>query len=163
MDSYLEAYGASEENRAKRLALLKRVVISVVLLLMTAMVTYAVFRNYPEEHQVNSFLSDLRNKDYTAAYRMWGCTEATPCRDYSFARFNEDWGPSSQHANAAAARLGTSQSCGSGVILRLDYPGAEPMNLWVERNNHVIGFAPWPECPGRHLHIGAFFRSLFNR
>jgi len=34
--------------------------------------------------------------------------------------------------------------------------------LWVERNGQVISYAPWPECPGRHWHIGAWLRSLFN-
>ena len=162
MAGYLEEYGALEDRRARRLALLKRWGLIVLLLLIVATVAYAVFKNYSEEKQVKTFLGKLQAKDYAGAYRMWGCTESTPCRDYSFARFNDDWGPNSPHAKSPAPHIDTSQSCGSGVILRLDYPHAEPVPLWVERGTGVLSFAPWPECPGRHLHLGAFFRSLFG-
>jgi hypothetical protein len=57
-----------------------------------------------------------------------------------------------------------SQTCGSGVVVRLDYNGnQEAVPLWVERESKMISFAPWPECPGRHLRIGAWWRSLFGR
>jgi hypothetical protein len=163
MSSYLEEYGAGEEQRARRRKRIKRGSIAAVLLLIVAVVVYAVFKNYPEQRQVNAFVETLRKQDYQAAYRMFGCTETTPCRDYSFPKFMDDWGPKSRHADASSAHIGLSQSCGTGVILRVDYQGAEPVPLWVERNTHVVSFAPWPECPGRHLHIGAFLRSLFNR
>jgi hypothetical protein len=35
--------------------------------------------------------------------------------------------------------------------------------LDIERSTNVISFAPWAECPGRHLHIGTWLRSLFGR
>lgn len=163
MSSYLEAYGADEEQRARRLQRIKRSIAGLALLIVTALVLYAVFKNYPEQRQVKAFIENLRKQDYQAAYRMFGCTEATPCRDYSFQKFMDDWGPKSHHADTASAHIGLSQSCGTGVILRVDYNGAEPVPLWVERSTHVVSFAPWPECPGRHLHIGTFLRSLFNR
>jgi hypothetical protein len=34
--------------------------------------------------------------------------------------------------------------------------------LWVERTSKVISFSPQPECPGRHLHLGTWLRSLFS-
>ena len=163
MSSYLEEYGAGEEQRARRLSRIKRAGIVAGLVLLSAAVAYAVFRNYPEQQQVKTFLENLRNKDYQSAYRLFGCTETNPCRDYAFQKFMEDWGPQSGHADAASAHIGMSQSCGTGVILRVDYQGAEPVPLWVERNTHLLSFAPDPECRGRHLHIGAFLRSLFNR
>lgn len=163
MSSYLEEYGAGEEQRARRLRLIKRASIALLLLLATAAVVYAVFKNYPEQRQVTAFLEALRKQDYQAAYRMFGCTETNPCRDYPFQKFMEDWGPKSAHADAASAHIAMSQSCGTGVVLRVEYKGAEPVPLWVERSTHVVSFAPDPECRGRHLHIGAFLRSLFNR
>ncbi len=49
----------------------------------------------------------------------------------------------------AAASIGLSQSCGTGVVVRLDYKGAQDsVPLWVERDSETISFAPWPECPG---------------
>src|SRR5438105_243737 len=163
MSSYLEAYGADEEQRASRLQRMKRGIAGAVILIVAALIIYAVFKNYPEQRQVKAFVEDLRKQDYQAAYRMFGCTETTPCRDYTFQKFLDDWGPKSRHADAASAHIGMSQSCGTGVILRLDYKGAEPVPLWVERGTHVVSYAPWPECPGRHVHIGTFLRSLFSR
>jgi hypothetical protein len=162
MASYLESYGAVENQRARRIRLLKWVSIGVVCALFVGAVAYALFKNLGEEQQVKGFLVHLRNQEYQDAYRMWGCTEATPCRDYAFPKFMEDWGPNTPHANTAAAKISMSQSCGTGVLIRLDYPHAEPVTLWVERSTKVIGFAPWPECPGRHWHIGTFLRGLFG-
>jgi hypothetical protein len=163
MSSYLEEYGAGEEQRAKRLRRIKRGSIAALLALIVAVVIFAVFKNYPEQQQAESFLEDLRKQDYQAAYRMFGCTETNPCRDYTFQKFMDDWGPKSAHADSTSAHIGMSQSCGTGVILRIDYKGAEPVPLWVERSTHLVSFAPDPECRGRHLHVGAFLRSLFTR
>jgi hypothetical protein len=93
---------------------------------------------------------------------MWGCNETHPCPQYTFPKFLEDWGPKSEHAGNPTASIGLSQSCGSGVVIRLDYKGSESVPLWVERDTGVISFAPWPECPGRHLHFGTWLKSLFN-
>lgn len=163
MASYLEAYGSSEEQKARRGTLVKRGILLLFGLLIAVGLAYLLFHNYPEEKQVKGFLDDLRRQDYQAAYQRWGCTGATPCRDYPFQKFMDDWGPKGSHSDVASAHIGMSQSCGTGVILRADYKGAEPVPLWVERGNHVISFAPWPECPGRHFHPGTFLRSLFSR
>ena len=163
MSSYLEAYGAAEEKRAGTLRLLKITVISLLCAATVGLILYAIFKNYPEERQLKLFVTLLQKKDYPGAYRMWGCTEAQPCPNYSFDRFLEDWGPKSAHADASSAHIGLSQACGTGVVLRIDYSSAEPVPMWVERDTKIIGFAPWPECPGRHLRIGAWLRSLFNK
>jgi hypothetical protein len=163
MSSYLEAYGSIEEQKAKRGTLVRRGILLLILLLAVGGLGYALFHNYREEAQVKGFLADLRKPDYQAAYGLWGCTDATPCRDYSFEKFMDDWGPKSGHADASSGHIGLSQSCGTGVILRVDYNGAAAVPLWVERGTRVVSYAPWPECPGRHFHFGAFLRSLFNR
>ena len=94
---------------------------------------------------------------------MWGCTDAHPCPEYPFTKFMDDWGPKSSHADQASANIGLSQSCGSGVVIRIDYKGSEEaVPLWVERDSGTISFAPWPECPGRHLHFGEWVRSIFG-
>ena len=69
----------------------------------------------------------------------------------------------SAYAQAASrAKLDIVDYCGSGVVVALAYPGKEGVSLWVERGTNVISFAPWERCPGRHLQLGAFFRSLFS-
>jgi hypothetical protein len=162
MGGYLEAYGAGEERRVRRVRLIKIALIAGVCAAIVGAVLYAVFKNYGEERQVKTFIEALRKPDYQVAYRMWGCNESHPCRDYSFDKFMEDWGPKSAHASVASARIGLSQSCGTGVLLRVDYKGAEPVSLWVERDGQVLSYAPWPECPGPHWRVGAWLRSLFN-
>jgi hypothetical protein len=164
MSSYLEAYGDAEEHRARVLAIIKTSSIILVCVLIAGLILYGIFKNHSEEQRAKTFLGLLQARNYPAAYAMWGCTDAHPCPEYPFAKFQEDWGPQSAHANESAARLGLSQSCGSGVLLRVDYPGSEePVSLWVERSSGVISFAPWAECPGRHLHFGTWLRSVFSR
>jgi hypothetical protein len=164
MAGYLEAYGAAEEQRAKRIQLIK--ISSIVLgsVIVVALIAYGIFKNHSEEQQAKTFVSLLQAHDYQGAYRLWGCSDTHPCPDYPFNKFLEDWGPKSAHADQSSAHIGLSQSCGSGVVIRLDYQGSqEPVSLWVERSTKIISFAPWAECPGRHLHIGAWLRSLFGR
>jgi hypothetical protein len=164
MSGYLEAYGASEERRAGTLRRLKTISIVVVVVVAVGAILYAVFKNHSQEQQAKSFVALLQSHDYPAAYRMWGCTESHPCRDYAFEKFMEDWGPKSAHADQSTASIGLSQTCGSGVVIRMDYKAPmEAVALWVERDSKVLSFAPWAECPGRHLHVGAWLRSLFGR
>jgi hypothetical protein len=164
MSSYLEAYGAAEQQRARRIGLLKNFSIVLAAVLVAGLILYAIFKNHSEERQAENFLGLLAAHNYPVAYTMWGCTETHPCPQYPFSKFLEDWGPQSAHAGApAAASIGLSQSCGSGVVIRLDYKGsADSVPLWVEHDTGTISFAPWPECPGRHLHFGTWLKSLFG-
>jgi hypothetical protein len=164
VSSYLEEYGAAEQRRARILGIVKTSSIILGSVVVLGLLLYGVFKNYSEEQRTKTFLGLLEAHNNQAAYAMWGCTDSHPCPDYPFAKFQEDWGPKSEHANQSAAHIGLSQSCGNGVLIRLDYKAAEePVSLWVERDSGVISFAPWPECPGRHLHFGAWLRSVFGR
>jgi len=162
MSSYLEAYGAAEGNRAKRIHQIKLGAIAFITVAVVGSILFGVFRNYSEEQKVKSFVASLRSQDYAGAYKMWGCTDAHPCKEYPLNKFMDDWGPKSPHADQSSAHIAVSQTCGSGVVIRLEYKGTEPVPLWIERDSKVLGFAPWPECPGKHLHVGAWLRSLFN-
>lgn len=164
MSGYLEAYGAAEAQRARILGIVKNVLIVLGVLLVAGLILFAVFRNHSEEQRVKTFVDLLQARNYQAAYAMWGCTENHPCVEYAFPKFLEDWGPKSAHAGAPASMaIGLSQSCGSGVLIRVDYKKpANRVALWVERDNGVISFAPWAECPGRHLHFGAWLKSIFG-
>jgi len=164
MSSYLEAYGAAEEHRARVLGIVKTSSIVLACVLVVGLILYGVFKNHSEEQRARTFVGLLEAHNYPAAYAMWGCTETHPCPEYPFKKFQEDWGPQSAHANESVAQIGMAQSCGSGVLIRLDYKGPEePVSLWVERDSGIISFAPWAECPGRHLHFGAWLKSIFGR
>ncbi len=163
MGSYLETYGSQEAHRAKRAHQIRLAATVAGIVLVAAAILYGSLRNYREVSQVKGFLRLLRAGQYQDAYRMWGCSEETPCPSYPFPKFREDWGPGSSHADSASARIGDVESCGSGVLVHVNLAGSAPAALWVERGTGIIGFSPFDECPGRHLRIGAFFKSLFGK
>src|SRR5579863_6941169 len=129
MGSYLDAYAAAGEQSAKRGQLIKRVAISVLTVAVVATVAYFFFRTWSQERVVNQFLEDLQHKDYQTAYKLWGCTPETPCKDYAPDKFNEDWGPSSPYSNAAAFKVEHVDYCDSGVVFNLTYPKQEELGL----------------------------------
>ncbi len=146
MPGYLDQYGVGDEKREK---LIKRVVITVLGLVIIGGVGYFFLKNYRQEGQVRTFFELLAKRDYKGAYALWGCTDTHPCAEYPMAAFLQDWGPQSEHADVSSAHVSKSRSCGSGVIITVDYgknQGKED-KLWVERDNLTIGFSPWPGCP----------------
>jgi hypothetical protein len=143
MSGYLENYGAGQEKRERRL---KRVALVAALVVVVGGTSYFFLRNYRETQQAKLFFNLLRNKDYTAAYALWGCTPATPCRDYSMPKFMEDWGPGSGHAELAALQITNVRGCSSGVIIEANFGGGVIEYLWVDREHRNLGFAPFPVC-----------------
>jgi hypothetical protein len=157
MAAYLANYGAGEEQREKRI---QRILIGAGIVLAVAglyLLTFKtpileryiravqIIKNHREEKQTEEFLALLRKGDYKGAYRLWGCTDDKPCRDYSFKNFMDDWGPQSLRLDNPP-RITKSRSCGSGVILTVSSSKGEEM-LWVQRDELTIGFSPWPGCP----------------
>lgn len=163
MSSYLEAYGEAEARHERRIRIVKISSIVLASALVVGLILYGIFRNYQEEQQAKTFIGLLRAHDYQRAYQLW-CTSSSPCPAYPYNKFLDDWGPQSAHADESSAHLGATESCGSGVEIRINYQGSEePVPLWIERSSKVISFAPYAECPGRHWQFGAFFRRLFGQ
>jgi hypothetical protein len=157
MAGYLENYGAGEERREK---ITKTAVISVLAALLVALLAYAVFHNYPEEREAKRFFELLQAKDYKAAYALWGCTEAKPCRDYAMPEFMKDWGPA--QAPVSSIDVLDTESCGSGVIVDVDAGKAGDKKLWVERDSRILSFPPFERCPqGNRIHD--FWRNIRYR
>ena len=98
MSDFLSGYGAGEERRSK---IVWRSIAAVAAVLVVAAILYFTFRGYRQKKRVESFLELLGRQDFQAAYQLWGCTSAAPCRDYSFDRFMEDWGAKSPRAIAS--------------------------------------------------------------
>jgi hypothetical protein len=106
MASYLEAYGASEQLRARRIHLIKISSVMLVLALIVGGTLYALLKNRSEEQQAKLFVHLLNDHNYSEAYKLWGCTTSHPCPDYPESKFLEDWGPHSPHADESSAEIG---------------------------------------------------------
>src|ERR1035437_57048 len=144
MTGYLDQYGAGEERRGK---IVKTVVIALVALVVIGGGLIFNFYHFREERQGRQFVVHLGARNYRAAYALFACTEAKPCPYYPFDKFMEDWGPNSGHAGSGEARITRSRSCGSGVLLTVDYGTNRQEKLWVERRDMSIGFPPVQGCP----------------
>ena len=140
MAGYLDAYGATDARREKTL---KWLILGGLGLVVLTVVLYFQFRDFRQERRIGAFLDALRKQDYQSAYLSWGCTEASPCRDYRFEKFLEDWGPNSTHAQANEAKIASTMGCDAGVVADVRFPNTSPVLLWVERNSESVGFFPW--------------------
>ncbi len=144
MAGFLDEYGVADARRSR---VIWWIVISAVVVAVTATALYFTLRTWPAKRQVSAFLDDLERHDYQAAYRVFGCAKG--CPDYAFNSFLDDWGPKSPFANPTAAQVRKTRYCGSGVIVTLQSPKGEDVALWYERSAGTLGFAPWPVCAPR--------------
>src|SRR5580658_5262094 len=135
MAGYLDNYGADDERREERNRWLFIVGAAALVLLFFWFVLFVwdkteilrvesvarlpqILRKHKQEDRVKQFLAVLR-QDPKAAYAMWGCTDAKPCKEYPFTEFSKDWGPDSQR-NPQTSAIVKSRSCGNGVIVTVD-------------------------------------------
>ena len=138
MAGYLDQYGEGDERRAK---IFKILIATVLTVLIGGGTLFFVFHNHRQESQVGHFFELLQKKDYPAAWKLWGTST------YAMKEFMADWGPQSGHADVSGYRISRSRSCGTGVILTVDFEKGQQEKLWVQREDLVIGFSPWPGCP----------------
>ncbi|HLH19261.1 MAG TPA: hypothetical protein VKX45_18710 [Bryobacteraceae bacterium] len=144
MAGYLDHYGAGEEKRER---IIKTALLSLVALVVAGGILFFIFHNYSQERAVTRFFERLQAHDYQGAYNMWVKT-AEDRHNYPFQSFLRDWGPQGDHPDVSNFRIVKSRSCGSGVILTVDFgKKKEEEKLWVQRNDTTIGFSPLPGCP----------------
>ncbi len=144
MSQYLENCGHGQERRGK---IIKWTVLGTLAVVVLGTVSYFGFRNYSKRQALSHFFELLEKKDYRAAHALWGCTEQNPCRDYSFERFMQDWGPNSPAAHPAAAKLISKATCGpffhpTGILRIYEFSPNYSASLWVNADTETIGFAP---------------------
>ncbi len=144
MAGYLEEYGVADERRNR---VIKWLVILVGSGLVIGFVLYLSLPLAIGWWTVRGFMNDLRRQDLPAAYRAWGC--AQPCKDYSYNEFLRDWGPKSEFADPAKAKLGGVWPCGGGVIVTVRDPKGQPQKLWYRPDDGSLSFWPWQGCPSR--------------
>lgn len=158
MAGYLDEYGAGDERRAK---INRWLILSGALVLLVLFVWWFLYgwdkseivreshvarlvqklRNHHQEDEVRRFLDLVKSHRYEDAYRVWH-----PNSDYPYYKFLEDWGPQGSH-NVAAFDIVKSRSCGTGVIITVDFLKGGQEALWVQRKDQSFSFSPYPVCP----------------
>jgi hypothetical protein len=162
LTDYMSDYGAEDERRANRR---KKIVLVALALFGCLFVWWIFFRNWSEERQLSEFLETLKAKNYQKGYAMWGCKSGTPCANYPYEKFLEDWGPEGRYKGASTATIERSGHTGSaarrfllklkppddcsGSIIRILHIDQVDLTLIVNREDGVIGFSPWPVCDPR--------------
>jgi hypothetical protein len=149
MSDFLDQYGKYGAGEARREKAIKTIVLSALVLAIVGGILFFIFHNYSQERQAKRFFAALASHDYQGAYAIWGCTEAKPCSGYPYSSFLQDWGPQSGHADVSGFRIARSRSCGSGVILTVDFQKGQEEKLWVERGDLTMSYSPLPGCPAR--------------
>ena len=157
MGGYLQQYGVGEERRNR---IIKWIIFGGIGALILAWILYLVLHNYSEKQTVKRFLAQINARDYAAAYSDWGCTTATPCRNYDYQRFLQDWGPAKK-VNSPW-KIASVDGCKAFVTVNVQAEGAELQSLGVERGTKTIMFAPAPECQEPKWHWKQFFQRIFG-
>jgi hypothetical protein len=157
MGGYLQNYGAGEEHRNR---IVKFTILGVLAALILALVAYLFFHNRSEKKTVEHFLAQVNAHDYKDAYITWGCTEATPCRNYDFARFLEDWG--SKTKATSPWKIASVEGCRSFVTVNVKADGAELQSLGVDRGARTVSYVPSPECQEKKWRWKQFFQRIFG-
>jgi hypothetical protein len=164
MPGYLDQYGAGEERREN---IIKFSVLGVLFVVIFGSLGYYLFKNHAQEAKVRVFLDTLRQKDYTGAYRLWGCSVSTPCPSYSYDKFMEDWGP--KGADPGVLRINDSENCNSGVILTVDTNASKQEKIWVEKEGGGLAYSPFEMCPNKsplsnmiHHTVGKLRKPFLN-
>ncbi len=153
MPGYLDQYGAGEERRNRIVALSISSLLAVVIL---SALGWYLLEHHHQESQVKAFMAALRSGEYQTAYKVWGCTDQKPCRQYTFKNLMEDWGGPGAAAQANAvpdpAVLGIldSESCNNGVLITIQVNKTRRETLWASVAEDGLGFAPYPICPRKN-------------
>jgi hypothetical protein len=158
MGSYLQTYGAGEEQRNR---IIKWLIIGFIGVLLISWFSYLFFHNFFEERVAKNFLADVNSGNYQAAYRDWGCTDANPCPNYDFKRFLEDWGPSK--TVTPPWKVESVDGCRAFVTVNVKAQGAELQSLSVERGTKALTFAPAAECQEYGFHWKQFWQRITGK
>ena len=157
MAGYLDQYGAGDERRERRNRWL---IIAGGVALVALILWWFLYgwdksevvrephiarmvqklRHHSQEGEVREFLELVRNRQYEAAYKVWG-----PNKDYPLNKFMEDWG---SQRTIGSFEITGSRSCGSGVVVTVQLQNGPQENLWVQNADRTIGYSPFAGgCP----------------
>jgi hypothetical protein len=123
-------------------------IIVVVVLILAGLGWW--FRNWPEEHVADKFFAALTQKDFKGAYGIWlndKTWEQQPAsKDYPFADFYRDWGPSGDWGPINSYHIdGSSRPPNSnGVVVVVTINNRkEQATVFVGKKDHKLSFSPF--------------------
>lgn len=138
---------APSYDPAKAQARKKTLIASIIAVLVLAVGVW-YFWNWPAEHRVNQFFAAIEGGDMPKAFAIWNHDpnwqqHPQQYAQYSYGRFEVDWGHSSDWGDIKGHKITMSKSVGSGVVIGVEINGQKtPVFLWVQRSNKTIGFSP---------------------
>jgi hypothetical protein len=151
---FLESFETKPSSREK---FVKAFFAGIALLVAVAGVDWVLAKlgkpnlsDFRPQWQARSFFSDLQNQRFEDAYRRWGCDKASPCRDYRFEKFLEDWGPQGRYGDPNRVQVEVIRHCEAGIIQTVNFgPPDSTVHLFVGKSDRVVSFSPWPVCSPR--------------
>ena len=93
-------------------------------------------------------MAAVESADLTKAHGLWMSDpdwqqHVERYNDYTFARFQKDWGTSGDYGQIRNFKIALSKSWGNGVVIGVDINGGStPAFLWVDRKTKQISFSP---------------------
>ena len=151
--SYLEGYGIEDEKRSRAI---RYIILGALAALILVVVGYFVLHDYSEKKVAETFLSELNQHNYQAAYATW-CP--TPCDHYDYGRFAADW---ANKKITSAWKIDSTDSCKAFLTVNVTADGTDIQSLSVERGTKVLSFAPAPDCQEYKWHWKQFFKRIFG-
>lgn len=133
---------------ARRARIIRNSIIGVIIAIVVLAICTWWFWNWPAEHRVNRFFAAVESGNLPKAYGIWNNDpdwKQHPDRykAYDFAKFQQDWGPSSDYGVIKSHKIVIDKSVGNGVVMGVDINGGKtPLFLRVDNKSKQIGFSP---------------------
>ena len=112
----------------------------IVLIVVAVAISYFEFRNLPEEHAVDHFMTALEEGNYQEAYKLW-----EPAPSYQFPDFMHDWGPKGDYGKITTYKILYTESKGSGLVIVTVQINNQtpPLDLVVTRKSKGLAYSPF--------------------
>ena len=112
----------------------------VILIVVGGVIAYFALHNLPEKHAVENFLTQLKDGNYTEAYKLW-----QPAPDYAYDDFLHDWGPKGDYGKIREFQIAGAESKGSAlVIVIVTINNQTPaLALVVDRKTTGLAYSPF--------------------
>jgi len=140
----LDSSAEEPKSKAMRLA-----ITGMLLVILASFAAWYLLRFQTEKETASRFFQALTAGDTRRAYELW-----QPNPSYTYELFLSDWGPEGEFGPVRSFRIvaAARPKNASGVVVVVEVsakapfdgsePGVKEINIWVERKDQSLGFAP---------------------